>query len=213
MARIFPYTLKSRAKIWFNELGNHLKREWDLLKAEFLACFEVKESTQNLLEALQRLQQHTLQEYEQYERAFFLNLSCLDQTQEEEERLPECVLKHYFVNGLVTPLRIKVICERHDTLAEAVQAAQYKYRSMMFKLHKVEVALSQIEFRRNKSTAKVTSNVTNLKVSPSSLYVQNIGDYSITTSLKAPMKKERRRKSSQKEFPQTLSHEESLEKN
>ena len=60
--------------------GESSKTRMDLLKAEFLACFEDKESTQDLLEALQHLQQHTLQEYEQYERAFFLNLSRLDQT-------------------------------------------------------------------------------------------------------------------------------------
>ena len=56
MVRIFPYTLRSRARVWFNSLETRLKQEWSILKANFLARFEVRESSQGLLEALQQLQ-------------------------------------------------------------------------------------------------------------------------------------------------------------
>ena len=45
MVRIFPYTLRSGARVWINNLELHLKQEWHILKANFTGCFEVKEST------------------------------------------------------------------------------------------------------------------------------------------------------------------------
>ena len=123
MVQIFLYTLRSGARVWINNLESHLKQEWHILKANFIACVEVKKSTQDLLEALQQLKQQTLQDYEQYEEAFFLRLLRLDSAQEEEEKLPEFIIKHYFINGLVTPLRNKVDCDKHDTFAEIVQVA------------------------------------------------------------------------------------------
>ena len=73
---------------------------------------------------------------------------------------------------------------------EAVQAAQYKYRSMMFKLYKVEIALPLTEFRRNKLAIKVSPNAPNLKVIASTPGAQSICDSSTITPPVAPVVEE-----------------------
>ena len=55
---------------------------------------------QDLLENLQWLRQEDLQRYVLYEEEFLHLLSCLDLSQEGGERLPDFVVKEYFVNGL-----------------------------------------------------------------------------------------------------------------
>ena len=63
------------------------------------------------------------------------------------------------------------------------------------------IALPQTDFRCSKPMARVTPNVSNLEVSPSSLYAQNIGVCSISTSLETLVKKEQERE----EFPEGVS--------
>ena len=146
MLKAFPLVIKGEAKAWYNNISKPIKEDWSRLKESFLERYVPKETVQELLEALQWLQQTDLQSYSSYEEAFFHKLSCLELSHPKEERLPDFVIKEYFVNGLYRPLKLKVLCETPSSFNEAVQVARVKYRKLMYKLYKVEVRLPPREY-------------------------------------------------------------------
>ena len=72
-------------------------------------------------------QQGDLQGYEAYEESFLHYLSCLDQSLAEEERLPDMVVKQFFIYGLFGSLQEKVACKEPGTFKEALRVARQKY--------------------------------------------------------------------------------------
>ena len=145
MLKAFPLVIKGEAKVWYNNISKPIKEDWSLLKESFLARYAPKESVQDLLEALQWLRQEDLQSYVFYEEAFLHLLSRLELSQVEGERLPDFVVKEYFLTGLCKNLKLKVVCEMPKTFGEAIQVARLKYRRLMYKIHKIEVILPKWE--------------------------------------------------------------------
>ena len=113
-----------------------------------------KESAKDLLETLKWLQQEDLQSYDSYERLFLDALFCLELSQMEDKRLPDVIIKEYFVNGLFKALKLKVVCEMPRTFNEAMQVARLKYQSLMYKLYKLEVPVPQRKYKSSKAIVK-----------------------------------------------------------
>ena len=70
MLKAFPLVIKGEAKVWYNNISKPIKEDWSRLKESFLERYVPKESVQELLEALQWLQQTDLQSYSSYEKVF-----------------------------------------------------------------------------------------------------------------------------------------------
>lgn len=71
---------------------------------------------------------------------------------EEGSELLDFVITNCFLNGLCNPVWKKVVYEARVDLGEAIQVARVKYRKLLFKLYRVEVSLSQWEYRSSKAS-------------------------------------------------------------
>ena len=94
-----------------------------------------------------------------YEEAFLHLLSRLEIYQEGGERLPNFVVKEYFVNGLCKDLQVKVLCEIPNTFCEAIQIARLRYRRLMYKTYGIEVKLPRWEPKRFEAITRDSSNM------------------------------------------------------
>ena len=151
--------MRGEARAWYNSVSKLIKEDWSLLKKSFLERYVPKESVQDLLEALQRLWQEDLQSYVFYEEAFLHLLSCLEISQEGGERLPDFVVKEYFVNGLCKDLQVKVLCEIPNTFCEAIQIARLRYRRLMYKTYGIEVKLPRWEPKKFEAITRDSLNM------------------------------------------------------
>lgn len=103
---ISSYILILGARVQFNNLGDHSKLKWSIIEAKSLACFE-NDSTQDLLEALQQLHQSVNpSRLWMVWRSLLCKPFALRSSQGGRLILIECIVKHYFITGLVT----SVIC-------------------------------------------------------------------------------------------------------
>ena len=141
MLKAFRLVMKEEARTWYDNINKLIKEDWSLLKKSFLERYAPNNSMQDLLENLQWLRQEDLQSYVLYEEEFLHLLSCLDLSQEGGERLPDFVVKEYFVNGLCKVLQVKVLYETPNTFCEAIQVARLRYRRLMYKTYGIEVKL------------------------------------------------------------------------
>ena len=60
MLRVFPLVMRGEARAWYNNISKLIKEDWSLLKKSFLERYVPKESMQDLLDAMQWLQQEDL---------------------------------------------------------------------------------------------------------------------------------------------------------
>ena len=151
--------MRGEARAWYNSISKLVKEDWSLLKKSFLERYVPKESMQDLLEALQWLRQEDLQSYVFYEEAFLHLLSRLEISQEAGERLPDFVVKEYFVNGLCKDLQVKVLCEIPNTFCEAIQIARLRYKRLIYKTYGIEVKLPRWEPKRFEAITRDSPNM------------------------------------------------------
>ena len=187
--KAIPFVMKGEAKAWYNNIGKPIKEDWNLLKESFLERYAPKESVQDLLEALQGLQQEDLQSYVFYEEEFLHLLSRLELSQEYGERLPDFVAKEYFVDGLCKVLKVKVLCEMPDTFCEAIRVARLEYRRVMYKIYKIEVILPRWEPKRFEAITRGSPNMVAKKSIVQVSQAQNV-PISINELLSKPFKED-----------------------
>lgn len=148
MIQVFPFSLRGEARDWYNGINKIIKEDWFALKEAFLNKFYAKESTEEVLSKLQCLPQEDLSSYRSYEEIFLALLAHLDMAWEEDGKMPDFLVKKYFVNGLFKNLREKVDCESPTNFNEAIQLTRKKFRKMMYKLYKVVVEIETLPSHR-----------------------------------------------------------------
>ena len=186
MLKIFPLVMRGEARAWYNSISKLIKEDWSLLKKSLLERYVPKESVQDLLEALQWLRQEDLQSYMFYEEAFLHLLSRLEISQEGGERLPDFVVKEYFVNGLCKDLQVKVLCEIPNTFCEAIQIARLRYRRLIYKTYGIEVKLPRWEPKRFEAITRDSPNMLTTRATMQDFQAQSV-PISINKILSKPL--------------------------